>query len=272
MAGAVPPDPGRPRLRRHARQPGPAARCVRPYADGEELVAMPALDARRRARPHAPRRPGRQRPVPQHRPVLRRPHAAWPRPGGSCRSSRSSRPRTSPRSGPPQSLRISRLMTDGVVETPHGAHFTECVPDYARDEAFQKRVRREREERRGVAEFRATYIDVTEAEYQAAVIGVTRPSTRGAARRPAPRCAWSRWPSASAATARSSPTRSAHADDRRPAGQGDVRARPRDDRRRSAARREHHARRRRRAREGRRGVEPVPHDVRRRVVGPPARR
>ena len=43
--------------------------------------------------------------------------------------------------GPPQSIRINRLMTDGVVETPHGAHFTECVPDYGRDEAFQKRVR-----------------------------------------------------------------------------------------------------------------------------------
>ncbi len=39
--------------------------------------------------------------------------------------------------GPPQSLRINRLMADGVVETPHGAHFTECVPDYQRDEAFQ---------------------------------------------------------------------------------------------------------------------------------------
>ena len=33
-------------------------------------------------------------------------------------------------------------MTDGVVETPHGAHFTECVPDYPRDEAFQRDVRR----------------------------------------------------------------------------------------------------------------------------------
>ena len=35
-------------------------------------------------------------------------------------------------------MRINRLMTDGVVETPHGAHFTECVPDYRRDEAFQQ--------------------------------------------------------------------------------------------------------------------------------------
>ena len=33
-------------------------------------------------------------------------------------------------------------MVDGVVEAPSGAHFTACAPDYGRDEAFQKRVRR----------------------------------------------------------------------------------------------------------------------------------
>ncbi len=37
-----------------------------------------------------------------------------------------------------QTMCISRLLTDGVVETPGGAHFTACVPDYQRDEAFQK--------------------------------------------------------------------------------------------------------------------------------------
>jgi len=40
--------------------------------------------------------------------------------------------------GPVQTLKINRLMTDGIVEAPFGAHFTECVPDYPRDEAFQK--------------------------------------------------------------------------------------------------------------------------------------
>ena len=40
--------------------------------------------------------------------------------------------------GAVQTLKISRLMTDGVIEAPFGAHFTECPPDYARDEAFQK--------------------------------------------------------------------------------------------------------------------------------------
>ena len=32
-------------------------------------------------------------------------------------------------------------MVDGVVETPNGAHFTSCVPDYGRDEAFQALLR-----------------------------------------------------------------------------------------------------------------------------------
>jgi glutaconate CoA-transferase subunit A len=41
--------------------------------------------------------------------------------------------------GPPQTLLVSRLFVHGVVEAPNGAHFTSCVPDYPRDEAFQKR-------------------------------------------------------------------------------------------------------------------------------------
>ena len=35
-------------------------------------------------------------------------------------------------------LKIPRLFVDGVVEAPRGAHFTECPPDYERDEAFQR--------------------------------------------------------------------------------------------------------------------------------------
>ncbi|MET1003536.1 MAG: CoA-transferase [Acidimicrobiia bacterium] len=71
--------------------------------------------------------------------------------------------------GPPQSLRINRLMTDGVVETPHGGHFTECVPDYGRDEAFQKKYAASAKSDEAWHEFRARYVDVSEAEYQAAV-------------------------------------------------------------------------------------------------------
>ncbi|WP_433854715.1 CoA transferase subunit A [Streptomyces kronopolitis] len=38
----------------------------------------------------------------------------------------------------PQTLLVSRHSVAGVVETPHGAHFTSCVPDHDRDEAFQR--------------------------------------------------------------------------------------------------------------------------------------
>jgi glutaconate CoA-transferase subunit A len=36
-------------------------------------------------------------------------------------------------------LKIHRGLVDGVVEAPRGAHFTECPPDYPRDEALQRR-------------------------------------------------------------------------------------------------------------------------------------
>ena len=71
--------------------------------------------------------------------------------------------------GPVQSIRINRLMTDGVVETPNGAHFTECVPDYPRDETFQKAYAASAKSDEAWAEFAARYIDVSEAEYQQAV-------------------------------------------------------------------------------------------------------
>lgn len=38
----------------------------------------------------------------------------------------------------PQSLLVARHAVTGVVEAPNGAHFTSCVPDYGRDEPFQK--------------------------------------------------------------------------------------------------------------------------------------
>ncbi|MFD9224481.1 CoA transferase subunit A [Streptomyces sp. NPDC060064] len=38
----------------------------------------------------------------------------------------------------PQTLLVGRHSVTGVVETPNGAHFTSCDPDYGRDEAFQK--------------------------------------------------------------------------------------------------------------------------------------
>ena len=39
---------------------------------------------------------------------------------------------------PVQRLLLNRMMVSGVVETPQGAHFTTCTPDYERDEPFQR--------------------------------------------------------------------------------------------------------------------------------------
>ena len=39
---------------------------------------------------------------------------------------------------PVQRLLLSRMLVTGVVEAPNGAHFTDCRPDYARDERFQR--------------------------------------------------------------------------------------------------------------------------------------
>ncbi|MCC8930235.1 CoA transferase subunit A [Rhodococcus sp. I2R] len=39
---------------------------------------------------------------------------------------------------PPQAMLTNRMMVDAVIAAPGGAHFTSCVPDYDRDEAFQK--------------------------------------------------------------------------------------------------------------------------------------
>ncbi|MET7622101.1 CoA-transferase [Streptomyces sp. NPDC005408] len=38
----------------------------------------------------------------------------------------------------PQTLLVKRHSVTGVTETPNGAHFTSCAPDYGRDESFQK--------------------------------------------------------------------------------------------------------------------------------------
>jgi glutaconate CoA-transferase subunit A len=69
--------------------------------------------------------------------------------------------------GPPQSLLVSRLSVDGVIEAPNGAHFTSCVPDYERDEAFQKAYAASAKSPEAWDEFRAAWLDLSEADYQA---------------------------------------------------------------------------------------------------------
>jgi glutaconate CoA-transferase subunit A len=71
--------------------------------------------------------------------------------------------------GPLQSLLINRMMVSGVVEAPNGAHFTECPPDYGRDERFQREYAATAAGDEAWEAFRATYLDRSEAEYQKAV-------------------------------------------------------------------------------------------------------
>jgi glutaconate CoA-transferase, subunit A len=68
-----------------------------------------------------------------------------------------------------QQMRISRMMVDGVVEAPGGAHFTSCEPDYGRDEAFQKDYMATAKSPEAWEAFRAAWLDIDEAEYQAKV-------------------------------------------------------------------------------------------------------
>jgi len=70
------------------------------------------------------------------------------------------------RNGPPETIRISRLWTDGVVEAPFGAHFTHCVPDYQRDEALQREYAAAAKDEDAWKAFRTKWIDVPEPEYR----------------------------------------------------------------------------------------------------------
>jgi glutaconate CoA-transferase subunit A len=76
--------------------------------------------------------------------------------------------------GPLSSVTIHRLLTDAVAETPGGAHFTACPPDYERDETFQKRYASSAADVEAWATFRSDFVDVDEAGYQAAVRQLVR--------------------------------------------------------------------------------------------------
>jgi len=67
-------------------------------------------------------------------------------------------------------LRINRMMIDGVIEAPNGAHFTECPPDYGRDEAFQREYAATARDPEAWRAFQEKYLAVeNEAAYQEAV-------------------------------------------------------------------------------------------------------
>jgi glutaconate CoA-transferase, subunit A len=71
------------------------------------------------------------------------------------------------REGGIHTLRVSRMMVDGVVEAAGGAHFTSCVPDYERDEAVQREYAAAARSPEAWAAFRAAWLEVDEREYQA---------------------------------------------------------------------------------------------------------
>lgn len=70
------------------------------------------------------------------------------------------------REGGPHTLKLNRLMVDGVVEAPLGAHFTECPPDYERDERAQRLYAEAAHDDDRWAEFRASYVDLSEDDYR----------------------------------------------------------------------------------------------------------
>jgi glutaconate CoA-transferase subunit A len=71
--------------------------------------------------------------------------------------------------GPVQSLLINRSMVSAVAETPNGAHFTSCVPDYGRDERFQAEYVAAAASPERWQQFRDTYLAGDETAYQEAV-------------------------------------------------------------------------------------------------------
>ena len=67
-------------------------------------------------------------------------------------------------------LKINRMMVDAVIEAPGGAHFTECPPDYDRDEEFQREYAYTASDAEAWSKFKARYLDLeSEAAYQEAV-------------------------------------------------------------------------------------------------------
>lgn len=147
----------------------PDLRLVRsPYDDGEELVAMPALELDA-ALIHMNRADARGNgqflgPDLYFDDLF---CLAAKRRFMSCEQLVPTT--TLQKEGSLHTLRINRTMVDGVIETPRGAHFTECTPDYDRDERFQKEYAATAKDPEAWEAFKVQYLDVPEEEYQAAV-------------------------------------------------------------------------------------------------------
>jgi glutaconate CoA-transferase subunit A len=67
-------------------------------------------------------------------------------------------------------LRVNRMMVDGVVEAPNGAHPTSCAPEYPTDEAFQAEYAASAKSPEAWQAFRSEWLALPdEAAYQAKV-------------------------------------------------------------------------------------------------------
>jgi glutaconate CoA-transferase subunit A len=155
----------------------PWLRRVRsPYDDGEELVAVPALvlDA---ALVHVNRADARGNgqylgPDPYFDDLY---CMAAKRRFVSCEKILDTADLS--KAGPPQSLLLNRTMVDGVIEAPGGAHFTECPPDYGRDEAFQAEYAAAARDDTTWKSFEQRYLSLeSEAEYRKAIAARRRSS------------------------------------------------------------------------------------------------
>jgi glutaconate CoA-transferase subunit A len=147
----------------------PGLRTIRsPYDDDEELIAVPALtmDVALLHLNRADRRGNAQYLGPD--PYF---DDLYAKAAGRCYVSCERLVDTADllKEGPVQSLLISRSMVTGVAETPGGAHFTTCEPDYGRDEAFQKSYVAAAADPDAWTEFRERFLSGDEAAYQDAV-------------------------------------------------------------------------------------------------------
>ena len=62
------------------------------------------------------------------------------------------------------------MYVTGVVEAPMGAHFTECPPDYERDESFQREYAATAKDEEAWLKFKADYLDLpTHDDYVKAI-------------------------------------------------------------------------------------------------------
>ncbi|WP_369218313.1 CoA transferase subunit A, partial [Streptomyces flavofungini] len=69
----------------------------------------------------------------------------------------------------PQTLLVSRHAVTGVTETPKGAHFTSCAPDYGRDEPFQRAYAEAAADPASWEAFRERFLGGGERDYHLAV-------------------------------------------------------------------------------------------------------